>query len=222
MNTSTSKMLAAGCALWLALGQASFEAWAQDHNPRQVKRHPGRPIEQLVKQGEPSLVVLDSEDPPLVMWPEPATSMVDWLSKFFNAILVVQITERHSDFVPSGTWVRSEVIGRIVSVVRGPQEAQPGGQIRFEQSGGTVQVAETTVSAVVPHVREMLPGERYLMFVNLAGPDKEILVWPHNTYEVTSGTRLRRLTGIPPLVRDEIEGARLRDVVSRIRRSSHP
>lgn len=133
---------------------------------------------------------------------------------------MVTITGRLSRLTSVGDWVTSVLTARVNDVVKDTSRdvAKPGTRIQFGEEGGEVTIDATHVTAVVPGVRPMRVGHRYL--VAFWTSDRGLTASPRRTYEITPSGALRRLVERPagaPEHEDDVQDYWESDVIGRMR-----
>lgn len=124
-----------------------------------------RPIREAIQAGDRALIVVESSAGPLVGTPTDGTTVLESLVESSDRIAVVTITGRLSRLTSVGDWVTSVLTARVNDVVKDTSRdvAKPGTRIQFGEEGGEVTIDATHVTAVVPGVRPMRVGHRYLV-----------------------------------------------------------
>jgi hypothetical protein len=200
-----------------------------DHAPAQVRKIPrseARRVVDLIQPNERSLVIVDTSDPPLTVGPPAETSLLQWASEIADAILLIEVVDKQSNVTVDERWIDSLVTALVLDVFKLPSHLSlsSGLSVSFGEWGGAMVINGTEVNAVVPNVRQIDIGRRYLVFVGVNG--SKLLLSPTLTYELTDdgllsqlGTRRNRPVGIDNIERRSVDevAARIREIIDRIR-----
>jgi hypothetical protein len=157
-------------------------------------------------------VILEiDESTPSYIGPKAGMKRLHYLAQQGEIVVVLGVTamkpllvrrEPHSArFTPvsaeQASWIRSVVQTRVERVVKNISALQieAGRMFVFEDDGGTATISRTVVEAVVPWVKPLVPGRRYLVFGAL-DEDGRFLKGP--TYEESGPNTLSRTTRRTP------------------------
>jgi hypothetical protein len=201
---------------------AGLHAQGRQDAERQIKRRPGQPLEQLVRPSERTLTVLDGSDPPLLVHPEPGKSVLTWYSEISDAVVLAEIEAKSSTLTAAGDWITSRVNALVVDVVKAPLSSSSllasGSHFSFVEQGGQITLGGVSVTALVPSVRLLEVGKRYLLFLKKNPETGEIVVGPESTYELSAAGHFRRISSRAIVPRnDDIENLEQNEALIRIR-----
>jgi hypothetical protein len=194
-----------------ALGQTAHE--------RRVQRTPGIRIADLVTSRDETVVLEDAAAPPLEVLPPVNVSLIDWKSRLATAIVLAEIESVDASLTSSQDWIVSNVTGSIIEVLKKPHwwNAAPGTELTFTWNGGELLVGGTQVIAVVPGVKPINAGKRYLIFFSGDPSTNILMTGPTNTYEWIESVGVRRL--FPNSAgREDLENLPPEEALARIRR----
>jgi hypothetical protein len=156
--------------VWSALIAAQ-----QPVGPRRVMTT-GRPLVEQVRSEDRHLILEINASPPLGARPQ-GQSRMTWLAQSNDVIAVARVEGKRPQFVvrnlfentpaplSDANWIVSVVQARVERVLKtAPQMTlEERGLIVFEEDGGIATVGNTTVEAVVPWIRPMQVGRKYLI-----------------------------------------------------------
>jgi hypothetical protein len=136
----------------------------------------GRPLAEQLRAEDRHVILEINAYPPLATRPRDQ-SRVAWLVQNNDVIVVARIVGKQPQFVVRGTfenkpapfsaanWISSVVQARVEQVIKTttnmPLEA--GGILVFEEDGGRATLGNINVEAVIPWIRTMEVGRRYLI-----------------------------------------------------------
>jgi hypothetical protein len=197
------------------------DALGQTAQERRVQRTPGSRIADLVTSQDQTIVLEDTAAPPLEVLPSINVSLIDWKSQVATAIVLAEIQSVDASMTSSQDWIVSNVTGSVIEVLKksGWWNAAPGNEVTFTWNGGELLVGGTQVIAVVPGVKPIRAGQRYLIFFSGDPSTKMLMTGPTATYEWIESVGLRRV--FPNSAgREELEMLPPEEVLARIRRMS--
>jgi len=171
-----------------------------------------------VRATDRTLMVSDNRDGPLMVFPAPGTSTIDWLVSASDAALMLHVTRKIGRITARGDWVESTIEAKVTEVLKGSpyRKLIPGDSLTFQEDGGEVLINGTRVVASVPSARAIIRGEDYLLFVNIDRARRDIIAGPESTYQVV-GSRLSRMKTFEMVLDDDIEVLPLTEVKERIK-----
>jgi hypothetical protein len=147
-----------------------------------------RPLSEQVRPDDQRLVLEINAFPPLL-------------------VLVVRVVSTRPQVTERGNFIETVVVAAVEETLK-PSERlvlSDGNRVTFRLSGGTMQVNQATVEAVVPWARPVAAGRRYVIFGKVL-EDGQLLAGPGGMYEEEDVATMRWLMRHPdPFDRDEIE-----------------
>jgi len=181
-------------------------AQSQTAQIRKTRASRGHQLADLIRPGEPALIVESGQDRPLEVLPGPEMSTMQWFSKIAHAIVVADVLAVDPKLTESEDWITSRVTASVIEVFKTSAAWNPraGDEFSFTQDGGELLIgAGTHVTAVIPWAKPVQAGKRYLIFASVDPETKRVIVGPTSTYEIRD-SRLIRLapSGYGP---DDIE-----------------
>ncbi len=196
--------------------------------PTKVVNHKkGLSVDELLKQSDINapetreLEIRDTAVPGLAMHDESGQRLPVLMGE--DVVAVVEISDISSELTTDRSWITSAVDCRVLELWRAGGEAtglyRAGSQLTFPWQGGVVEVAGTTVRAVLERVRPLRKGGQYLVF-GYMHPARGLQVGLESIYEIDAKTsRLSMLTSLDrSAANDDIERDNLNAVKARAAR----
>jgi hypothetical protein len=162
-----------------------------------------RPLSEQVRPDDQRLVLEINAFPPLLV----GAGDVEFLTDGADVVLVVRVVSTRPQVTERGNFIETVVVAAVEETLK-PSERlvlSDGNRVTFRLSGGTMQVNQATVEAVVPWARPVAAGRRYVIFGKVL-EDGQLLAGPGGMYEEEDVATMRWLMRHPdPFDRDEIE-----------------
>lgn len=193
------------CLLVLAAFTTSTLAAQHDVVGRQIPRPRDRHLKDEVRPGDKSIVVIDTNLPPLTMTLPDDVSLTKLFFEAADGIVLARVNRRQGRVSPAGDWVQSDITATVIEVFKAPTAAiRANSRLTFVEEGGEAQISGVKITAIVPWVRPLELGQTYLMGLSVDSVSGRIRVSPG--YELKDGrfNKLSRPSDRPDLV-DRIE-----------------
>ena len=161
-----------GGAIWLVTICLSVVAIASpvlaagnDSTIRIPKSERAKLADLVRREGSDIVVFDDTRFPPLYVFPGPGAGWVEWLSRFHDSTLLVQVVARSSSPTEDGRWLTTDVRAKVLEVIKETVRDFEVGQTLFiVEDGGELTIEGRKARAETPWIEPFRVDETYLIF----------------------------------------------------------
>src|SRR5262249_7818271 len=123
----------------------------------------------------------------------------------------------HSELTEERDWIRTQWTAQILDVlyVAPGHPLRAGSSLSFLDPRGDLMIGKTRAHSRLEWANDLIPGSRYLMFVDWNPRADAVVVDPTNEYRVLDNDGLENVGKVP----DEISRMSLQQVVDEVNRS---
>ena len=198
----------------VGLGVMSAHSAARQRPPREILPD-ARPLSERLLPDDTDVTIKGKHVRPLTVQPPKGTSQVEWALQSESAV-VVTLTQALPSLTEERNWIQTQWTATVDDLLRLFPGApfSVGSSFTFVIDSGDLQVGKVAVHARYGWARELVLGQKYLLFVRWIEGTQRVLVGPDTEYRVLADGSLE----LADKTADEVSGRPLTQVASEIRK----